>query len=63
MLERAGDEASNAGKQDEAVAAYSTALSLSPLTPNTLLMKWASVMLIRDSADEALRDAVKVYFP
>ncbi|KAI9571641.1 hypothetical protein HD554DRAFT_2168897 [Boletus coccyginus] len=62
-LERVGDEASNAGKQEEAVAAYSTALSLSPLTLNTVLMKWASVMLIHDSADETLRAALKFEIP
>ncbi|KAI9570046.1 hypothetical protein HD554DRAFT_2327718, partial [Boletus coccyginus] len=37
-LERVGDEASNAGKQDEAVAAYSTALSLDPTIPNPLMI-------------------------
>ncbi|KAI9571793.1 hypothetical protein HD554DRAFT_1824610 [Boletus coccyginus] len=62
-LERLGDEASNAGKQDEAVAAYSTALLLGPLTPNTALMKWAGVMLSRGSADEGLRAAVKFNVP
>jgi len=61
-LERVGDEASNAGKRDEAAAAYSTALSLGPLTPNALLMKWAGVIMIRDSVDEALRAASSVCF-
>ncbi|KAI9571647.1 hypothetical protein HD554DRAFT_1800612 [Boletus coccyginus] len=62
-LERIGDEASNAGERDEKIAAYSTALSLCSLTSNTLLMKWAGIMLIRDSADGALRAAVKFKIP
>jgi len=55
-----GDEASNAGKPDEAVVAYSVALSLGLTTPNAVLMKWASIMLIRGPADEALSAATKV---
>lgn len=62
MLERVGDEASNAEKQDEAVAAYSTALLLSPSTPNTVLMKWARLILIRRTANEVLNAATKVCF-
>ena len=62
MLERVGDEASNAKKLDEAVTAYSTALSLSPSTPNNVLMKWATMMLIRGSSHETLNAADKVYF-
>ncbi|KAI9457905.1 hypothetical protein HD554DRAFT_2042200 [Boletus coccyginus] len=58
-LERMGDEASNTGKQDEAVAAYSTALSLGPTTPNVVLTKWASIMVIRGSAVEASSAATK----
>jgi len=59
-LERVGDEASNAGKQDEAVTAYSTALSLGPSIPNAVLMRWASIMLIRGSADGVSSAATKV---
>ena len=59
-LERIGDKASNIKKDDEAVAAYSTALSLGPSSPNTLLIKWANRMLIRGSAHEALSAASKV---
>ncbi|KAI9571633.1 hypothetical protein HD554DRAFT_2302552 [Boletus coccyginus] len=62
-LERVGDEASIAGKRDEAVASYSTALSLGPSTPNALLMKWAGVILIRDSVDEVLRAAASFKVP
>ncbi|KAI9461366.1 WD40-repeat-containing domain protein [Boletus coccyginus] len=62
-LERVGDEASNAGKQDEAGAAYSTALLLGPTTLNAVLTKWASIMLSRGSADEASRAATKFKVP
>jgi hypothetical protein len=61
-LERVGGEASNAEKHDEVVSTYSTALSLSPSTPHTVLVKWASVMLVRGSTNEALNAAAKVYF-
>ena len=61
-LENIGDEASNAEKQDEAVSAYSTALSLSPSTPHTVLVKWAGMMLVRSSASEASSAAAKVCF-
>jgi len=59
-LERVGDEASNAGEQDEAVAAYSAALSLGHTTLNAILIKWASIMLIRGSGDEASSAATRV---
>ena len=64
-LERIGDEASNVDKKDEAVAAYSAALSLSPSTSTskTVLVKWARVMLFRGAAHEALNNAIKVCFP
>ncbi|KAH0831375.1 hypothetical protein J3R83DRAFT_14038 [Lanmaoa asiatica] len=60
MLEQTGDEALNSGRHDEAVATYSTALLLSPSTPSTLVIKWASTVLIRGSANEALITATKV---
>jgi len=59
-LERVGDEASNTRKQEEAVAAYSTALFLDPTTPSAVLTKWASIMLSRGSADGASNAATKV---
>jgi phosphate uptake regulator len=61
-LERIGDEALNITKHDEAVADYSTVLLLGPSAPNTVLIKWVSRMLIRDSTNEALSAAVKVCF-
>ncbi|KAF8548434.1 hypothetical protein OG21DRAFT_1516295 [Imleria badia] len=62
-LERVGDEASNAEKRDEAVAAYSAALALSPSNPNPVLMKWAKMMVIGGSAQEALIVAAKFKLP
>jgi len=60
-LERVGDEASNAGKSDEAVAAYSAALELGPPVPHDIMMKWVSMVLKNGSAHEASRAATKVY--
>lgn len=60
-LERDGDEASNAKQQDEALAAYSAALSISASTSNAVLTKWASVMLVRYSVPETLSATIKVY--
>ena len=62
-LEWVGDEASNIKKDDKAVAAYSTALLLGPSSPDTVLTKWASRMLTRGSAHEALCSATKVCSP
>ncbi|KAI9449372.1 hypothetical protein HD554DRAFT_2331399 [Boletus coccyginus] len=58
-LERVGDEASNADKRDEAIAAYSTALLLSPTIPNTIMFKWADMVLKPGSALEASSAATK----
>ncbi|KAF8548436.1 hypothetical protein OG21DRAFT_1489393 [Imleria badia] len=62
-LERVGDEASNAEKRNEAVAAYSAVLSLGPSNPNPVLMKWARMMLIGGSVQEALSVAAKFKLP
>ncbi|KAI9455961.1 hypothetical protein HD554DRAFT_2238147 [Boletus coccyginus] len=62
-LESVGDEASNADKRDEAVAAYSTALSLGPTFPNPVMFKWASMILKRGSAHEAASAANKFKVP
>ena len=59
-LETNGDEASKVEKYDEALAAYSTALSLSPSTPRTLLSRWARLILVRGSTNEALDVATEV---
>jgi hypothetical protein len=59
-LERIGDEASNIDKHDDAVAAYFTALLLRPSVPGTVLIKWATRMLIRGSAQDALGAVAKV---
>lgn len=56
-----GDEAFNIQKYDEAISAYGTVLSLDPPTPNSILIKWASMTLIHGSASEALSAAAKVH--
>ena len=60
MLEAHGDETSKVEKYDEALAAYSTALSLSPSISRTLLIKWARLVLVRGSANKALDATAKV---
>ena len=62
MHYEAGDEVSNTEKQDETVSASSTALSLSSSTLHAVLVKWASMTLVRGSANEALSNATKVGF-
>ena len=59
-LEVNGDEASKVEKYDEALTAYSTALSLSPSMSHTVLIKWVRLILVRGSANEALDAAAKV---
>ena len=61
-LESVGDEASKAEKQEEAVSTYSTALSLNSSIPHTILVKWASMMLVHGSAHEVLNATSKVCF-
>ena len=61
MLEANGDEASKVEKYDEALAAYSTALSLHPSMSHTLRIKWGRLILVRGSANEALDVAAKVH--
>ncbi|KAI9571053.1 hypothetical protein HD554DRAFT_2169413 [Boletus coccyginus] len=62
-LERVGDNALNADKCNEAIAAYSTTLSLGPTIPNTIVFKWANMILIRGSTIEALSAAIKFKVP
>ena len=59
-LEVYGDEALKVEKYDEALAVYSTALSLPPSMSRTLLMKWVRLILAHGSANEALDAAAKV---
>ncbi|KAN0086241.1 hypothetical protein V8E55_007375 [Tylopilus felleus] len=62
-LEVHGDETSHAMKHDEAVAAYSAALSLTFQVSDTVLNEWARIILIRRSASEALGAAAKFMLP
>ncbi|KAF8555338.1 hypothetical protein OG21DRAFT_922733 [Imleria badia] len=62
-LELTGDEASNVEKYEEALTAYATALSLSPSTPNAVLIKWARIILIHGTVNEALGITTKFQLP
>ena len=59
-LESIGDEASKVDNRDEALRAYSVALSLGPPSPNHLLSKWARPMLLHGSPNKTLDAARKV---
>lgn len=59
-MEAIGDEASKMRNRDDALAAYSIALSLGPSTPDGLLIKWATIMLLRGPTNETLNAATKV---
>ena len=62
-LERVGDEASNTGERDEAVAAYSTVLLLCPTIPNAIMIKCANTMLKHGSPHETSSAATRVCPP
>ncbi|KAG6375674.1 hypothetical protein JVT61DRAFT_3247 [Boletus reticuloceps] len=62
-LESIGDEVLKTTQNDEALRAYSMALSLGSSNPKTLLTKWASTMLVRGSANEVLGAASKFKLP
>lgn len=57
-----GDEALNGEKRENAIAAYSAALSLGPPTSSSALRKWTNALLTGGSADGALSSAAKVCF-
>lgn len=69
-LEKLGNVEMKSGNYDDAVEYFLTALShndegalqlaASSLTPDTLLIKWASVVLLRGSVNDALATATKV---
>ena len=58
-----GDKASDAENFDEAVSAYSTALSIDHSFLLTTLNKWARIVLLRSSGIEAWGAAAKVLLP
>ncbi|KAI9573148.1 hypothetical protein HD554DRAFT_2035566 [Boletus coccyginus] len=61
-LEGAGDEASNIGERDEAVAAYFTALSLGPTVPEAVLMKMQKLEQLGDIVRESKKHAKVIRF-
>ena len=60
-LESTGDQALEMRSHNEARVAYSTALSLGPSPPSSLLEKWMRIMLSRSSTKEVLDAAAKVW--
>ena len=58
-----GDKASDAKNFDEAVSAYSTALSVGHSSLLTVLNKWARIILLRSSGSEAWGAATEVRLP
>lgn len=60
-FENMGDVALNANGTDEAITAYSTALSLSPRTRSPLLIKWITAKLACGSWSGTLIAAAEVY--
>ncbi|KAF8139679.1 hypothetical protein EV363DRAFT_1310308 [Boletus edulis] len=59
-LEYHGDAARHAGRHDEAVAAYSAALSLEPSSQQGLLIKRSKAYVAGDLLDNGLKDANEV---
>ena len=58
-----GDKASDANNFDEAVSAYSIALSVGHSSLLTVLNKWARIVLLRSSGIEAWGAAAEVCPP
>ncbi|KAI6004542.1 hypothetical protein F5J12DRAFT_913668 [Pisolithus orientalis] len=56
-LEHAGDSAFGSSKHDEAIAQYSAALSLSPQSPTSLLIKRSRAQAAKELWEDALQDA------
>ena len=59
-LEHLGDTAMNAQRLDEAISAYSSALSLEPAAPSGLLIERSKAYVATSSWEKALNDANKV---
>ena len=59
-LEHLGDTAMNAQRLDEAISAYSSALSLEPAAPSGLLIERSKAYVAMSSWEKALNDANKV---
>ena len=60
-LEHLGDTAMNAQRLDEAISAYSSALSLEPAAPSGLFVKRSKVYVATSLWEKALNDANKVH--
>ena len=60
MLEHLGDIAAEGQQHDEAITQYSTALSLSPATPQDVLIKRSKVYMAKGSWEDAIDDMNQV---
>ena len=60
ILEGMGDAALNSGKHEEAIACYSSALSLNPAHAVGILLKRSTARASKGSWEDALTDAVEV---
>ncbi|KAF8547212.1 hypothetical protein OG21DRAFT_1472561 [Imleria badia] len=59
-LEHLGDVAADSQEHDEAVAQYSTALSLNPLAPANIFIKRSKIYTAKGLWEDALKDATQV---
>jgi hypothetical protein len=63
MLEALGDTALSSGRDDEAIARYTSALSLSPSNPIDILVKRSGARASKVLWEDALTDANEVCAP
>ena len=60
MLELLGDTALDSGKHDDAIARYTSALSLDPTNPINILVKRSKALASKEMWQDALMDANEV---
>ena len=60
MLESLGDTALSSGEHDNAIARYTSALSLDPSNPINILVKRSKALASKEKWQDALTDANQV---
>ena len=60
MLESLGDTALDSGEHDNAIARYTSALSLDPSNPMNILLKRSKALASKKKWQDALMDANRV---
>ena len=60
MLESLGDTALDSGNHDDAIARYTSALSLDPSNPINILVKRSKALASKEMWQDALMDANQV---